>query len=139
MVTLSSMPEPALVTNDLTITATITMDLPPVVPSGIRWYFLADIGPTGSGDSDDLMSDDVGVEIMAGDGISFSEDRRTLTISSLTYQNEGWYTVRVTNEYEGDMVGTDSDSIFIDVQGEEGEGERQGRRERKREGGEGEG
>ena len=127
--TLMSTPEPALLGNGLMLTATITMDLPPVVPDGIRWYFLVDIG---SGGGDDQTGEDVGVEIVEGEGITFSDDRRTLAISSLSYGNEGLFTVRVMNAF-GNFDGSATDSVFVDVQGRvrgKGGGEV---RERKRE------
>ena len=146
--TLMSTPDPALFGNGLTLTATITMDLPPVVPDGIRWSFLVDVGSGGSGDNQ--TGEDMGVEIVEGEGITFSEDRRTLTISSLSYGNERLYTVRVMNVF-GDFEGVATDSAFVDVQGRERgkgggeerkkervgrEGREEGERVRKREKGE---
>ena len=109
-----SMPDPALRDNQLTLTATITMDLPPVAPDGITWYFMDDVG---SGAGGDLPDDVMGTEIVEDDEIMFSDDRRTLTISPLSYSNEGFYTVRVMNAF-GDFMGSDTDSVFVDVQGE---------------------
>lgn len=47
-----------------------------------------------------------------GSGIIFSDDRLSLTLTNLSFTNEGNYTITITNP-----AGTDSASLFLDVEG----------------------
>lgn len=109
-----------LLDNETTLSFTITNDIPLVVPSDIRWFFVAgiNIGSASGGDPMDVSgSGDIGSALEEGMyGGILSEDRRSLTFSELQYSNEGTYTVRVEN-----IAAVTYAQIYLDVQGEEGE------------------
>ncbi len=126
-------PEVALRGGELTVSATIAQDLPPVAPSGIQWFFLA---TDGTANCDKLTSDGFGSEIVGTDAISFSESRRVLFVDPVGYANEGCYTVRAVN-----TAGSDATTVQVNIEGKrrrgrerERGGGREGERERAREG-----
>ena len=105
-----------------------------MVSSDIHWYFYptekvsdgsgsggsaeggsaeggsAEGGSAEGGSAEGGSAEIMGKEILVGE---FSNDRRTLTLSSLEYEDEGIYTVVVEN-----LAGEDYTRICLDVQGE---------------------
>ena len=105
-----------------------------MMPSDIRWYFYptekvsdgsgsggsaeggsteegsAEGGSAEEGSAEGGSTESMGKEISEGE---FSNDRRTLTLSSLEYGDEGIYTVVVEN-----LAGEDYTQMCLDVQGE---------------------
>ena len=80
--------------SSITLIFTITEDNPPVVLDEIQWLFN-------------------GTVLSAGNRVSFSMDRRSVTITQLqVLLDEGIYTLIATNP-----AGTTSASIFLNVQG----------------------
>ena len=79
----------------MTLHFNVTGDHPAVVPSGIRWEF----------NGSEIIDDGSGF-------IQFSDDRLSLTLSSLKLTDEGYYKMTATNP-----GGFNSASLYLDVQG----------------------
>lgn len=81
---------------NLSIQVNISHDLPAVVPSGIRWFYK----------QNELI-------FLNNDKYIVTNDRRTLTVHTLQFTDEGSYSVVVSN-----IVGSVTSTIQVDVQGE---------------------
>ena len=85
--------------NEITLNFTITRDLPLVVPDdGIQWYHTNDNGL---------------VQIVNSSRHLFDATVTSLTITNLTLTDQGTYSLSASN-----IIGNDSDKIFLDVQSE---------------------
>ena len=84
---------------NITLSFDVTGDEPRVLPQHVRWYFINDGNTT---------------EVIGGNGSQFlfSPDRKVLTITNLTLDNEGVYIFSATN-----IIGTGSSSVYVDVEG----------------------
>ena len=81
---------------NLSIQVNISHDHPVIVPSGIRWFYK-----------------NIEVIFLNTNKYTLTDDRRTLTIQTLEFTDEGSYTVVVSN-----VVGSVVSTIQVDVQGE---------------------
>lgn len=85
-----------IVSDNITLKFVLTdSGVPPLLPNDTQWIFN-------------------GIELLEEEtNIIFSDDRLSLTLSNLTFANEGNYTIIITNP-----AGTDSATLFLDVEGE---------------------
>ena len=79
----------------MTLQFNITQDHPPVTPDGIVWTF-----------------NGTKLNFNNSSRLTFSADRRSLTISRLNLSDEGLFTMTASNP-----AGSDTASIFVDVEG----------------------
>lgn len=98
----------------VTLSVAISLDIPPVQPDMVHWYFYpmekVCSSSNGSDTVDECSSEVIGQEILEGD---FTTNKRNLTLPLSNYASEGVYTVRVEN-----LAGNASTQICLDVQGE---------------------
>ena len=84
-----------VVSENVTIQFVLTnAGVPPIISNDTQWFFNG---------SESLEEDS---------GIIFSDDRLSLTLTNLSFTNEGNYTIVITNP-----AGTDSATLFLDVEG----------------------
>ena len=88
-----------IVTNTFNLSVVIDNASPAVQPSNIVWEFRN-------------FTSVAGEIITTNTQNSFSDDRRDLMIASLTHDNEGYYTVTVSNE-----AGSDSLELTLNIEG----------------------
>ena len=79
----------------MTLQFNITQDHPPVTPDDIVWTF-----------------NGTKLNFNNSSRLTFSADRRSLTISRLNLSDEGFFTMTASNP-----AGSDTASIFVDVEG----------------------
>lgn len=82
-----------ILSRSITLTVNVMEDNPLVTPSGIKWFHNNSV-------------------LVSGPRIIFSSNRLSVTISNLMLSDEGTYTVIADNP-----AGSDSSSIFLDVEG----------------------
>ena len=78
---------------NITFSFSITGDEPRIAPEDIKWFFMSK-------------------EIVASTKFMISNNKLTLTITNLTLDDEGNYTINATN-----IIGTGTSSLFLDVEG----------------------
>ena len=83
-----------MVDNSVTLSFRILNAFPAVLPSNVEWFFYGT-----------ALSDSVS-------RYSFSSDRLSLTVSALTHDDEGLYTLTAANE-----AGSGSASLFLKIEG----------------------
>ena len=88
----------AILFHSLSLTISITTSSPPVTPNDIRWSF------TNSSSSVDLLSN-------SSEHYHLSPDLLTLTISNVSFTDEGKYQVMVST-----TAGADSTEITVNVE-----------------------
>ena len=95
----SGSPVLGIVYNDIILTFVIDNASPSVKPSNVIWKFRSD-------------SSQLTITLSTGSRYSFSDDRLSLTITDLTHDDQGQYTITATNE-----AGTDQYFITLDIEG----------------------
>ena len=88
-----------IVTDSITLSVIIDNASPDVQANNVIWQF--------------RTFNSSMLQIVASDSqLTFSDNRRNLTISSLTHENEGFYIVTATNE-----AGIDSLELTLNIEG----------------------
>ena len=95
----SGSPVLGIVYNEIILTFVIDNAFPSVKPSNVIWKFRSD-------------SSQLTMTLSTGSRYSFSNDRLSLTITDLTHDDQGQYTITATNE-----AGTDQYFITLDIEG----------------------
>ena len=86
--------------SEVTLNFTVTKAIPAVNVEDILWFFRRE-----GGEIEDITS-------FSHPQFNFSSDRLFLTITQLSYSNEGTYTLTASNK-----VGNASASVVLDIQG----------------------
>ena len=98
VVRVSSSPLIGVQSHDITLSFSVSNDVPPLTPDGIQWFF-------DNGQRKEIMSN--------SSGYTFSSDKLSLSIHLLSESDhEGNYTLVATND-----GGSDNATIFLDIQG----------------------